>query len=90
MTMTAHRYLAKRCSPNVDRLAEIQDQIDMESYGIRESASGSYRPSEGTGHRNSLSTTRNGCRAIIQELNDRFGAGLTEGFWQTQQPSEGA
>jgi type I restriction enzyme, R subunit len=67
---------------------EIQDQIDMESYGIRETASGSFTPERGTGGeldprgpkdpRGMSEHEKERLSAIIQELNDRFGAGLTE------------
>ena len=66
----------------------IQEQIDMESYGIRETASGSFTPERGTGGeldprgakdpRGASEHEKERLSAIIQELNDRFGAGLTE------------
>ncbi|HWV55973.1 MAG TPA: hypothetical protein VNZ57_00755, partial [Longimicrobiales bacterium] len=64
-----------------------QDQIDMESYGIRETASGSLSPERGNGEleprgakdpRATSEHEKERLSAIIQELNDRFGAGLTE------------
>jgi type I restriction enzyme, R subunit len=67
---------------------EIQDQIDMESYGIRETASGTFTPERGSGGeldprgpkdpRGMSAHEKERLSAIIQELNDRFGAGLTE------------
>jgi type I restriction enzyme, R subunit len=67
---------------------EIQDQIDMESYGIRETASGSFTPERGSvgeldprgpnDPRGMSEHEKERLSAIIQELNDRFGAGLTE------------
>src|SRR5690625_1772850 len=59
----------------------------MESYGIRETSSGSLSPRRGEGELeprgakdpHGLSTQeKERLSAIIQELNDRFGAGLTE------------
>ena len=66
---------------------EIQDQIDMESYGIREVSAGSLTAERGKGELdprgakdpgNAAEHERERLSAIIQELNDRFGAGLTE------------
>jgi type I restriction enzyme, R subunit len=67
---------------------EIQDQIDMESYGIRtvveeavlspERGKGELDP---RGPKDPWATTESAkerLSAIIQELNDRFGASLTE------------
>jgi type I restriction enzyme, R subunit len=83
------RYL-KRVFPveREDLPREIQDQIDMESYGIRETASGPFTPERGTGGeldprgpkdpRGMSEHEKERLSAIIQELNDRFGAGLTE------------
>jgi type I restriction enzyme, R subunit len=83
------RYL-KRVLPveREDLPREIQDQIDMESYGIRETASGTFTPERGAGGeldprgakdpRGASDHLQERLSAIIQELNDRFGAGLTE------------
>ena len=59
----------------------------MESYGIRETASGSLSPERGKGELDPRGAKdphemsqheKERLSAIIQELNDRFGAGLTE------------
>ena len=68
---------------------EIQEQIDMESYGIRlhGDAEQTLTPGRGKGELDPRKPKDPGAMsahekerlsAIIQELNDRFGAGLTE------------
>ena len=66
---------------------EIQEQIDMESYGIRETGSHTLTPDRGSPDldprkpkdpRGMSEHEKERLSAIIQELNDRFGAGLTE------------
>jgi type I restriction enzyme, R subunit len=66
---------------------EIQEQIDMESYGVRETSSGAVPLDRGAGTIDPRAAKgpmppsgqeKERLSAIIQELNDRFGAGLTE------------
>jgi type I restriction enzyme, R subunit len=82
------RYL-KRVLPveREDLPREIQEQIDMESYGIRETSSGAVPLDRGAGTIDPRAAKgpmppseqeKERLSAIIQELNDRFGAGLTE------------
>jgi type I restriction enzyme R subunit len=82
------RYLKRVLPVDRERLPrEIQDQIDMESYGIRETGSHTLTPDRGPPDleprggkdpRPPSEHEKERLSAIIQELNDRFGAGLTE------------
>lgn len=66
---------------------EIQEQIDIDSYGIGKTGTETLTPERGKGEidpRGEKGTRRGPehekerLSAIIEELNDRFGAGLTE------------
>ena len=66
---------------------EIQEQIDIESYGIRRTFDGKVDLDRGKGEIDPRTakdpvaaeeSARERLSAIIRELNDRFGAGLTE------------
>ena len=82
------RYL-KRVLP-VDRPdlpREIKDQIDIDAFALRETHAGSLSPDRGKGTLDPRASKAPGhtpeeererLSAIIQELNDRFGASLTE------------
>jgi type I restriction enzyme R subunit len=83
------RYLSRYIRPEVEAgPRDLQDQIDMDAFGIRKVRSGALGLDRGEGELDPRTgkgpvapppeDERERLSAIIQELNDRYGAGLTE------------
>ncbi len=82
------RLLRKRLPVSREELPkEIQDKIDLESFRIRETASGKIKLAQGGGELDPIvekpslglgDDPEERLSRIIEELNDRFGAELTE------------